>query len=114
MQKFVQSGRVVSRDALRFTSNGTNTRCAGIGEGGTACAMAERLGSRKRKSEPPRASRKLEFPELLPALDPNGDSPSEPDLVVQPPVKSTLLPPPAEPLVEASLESLFRALRRAL
>lgn len=74
--------------------------------------MAERFGSRKRRSEP-RSSEERVLPEPLPALDPNDDEPSDPDLIVRPEVKSTLLPPPAEPLVEASLESLVRAVRRA-
>ena len=75
--------------------------------------MAERLGSRKRKLEPPPAPKERTFPELLPALDPNGDPASEPDLTVLPAVRSTLLPPPSEPMVEASLEGLVRAVRRA-
>jgi hypothetical protein len=75
--------------------------------------MAERPRSRKRKAEPARTSRELSVSELLPALDPNGDPPSNPDLLVKPAVRSTLLPPPSEPPVEASLESLVRMLRGA-
>jgi hypothetical protein len=75
--------------------------------------MAERSGSRKRKAEPARASRELSVSDLLPALDPNGDPPSDPGLVTKPEVRTTLLPPPSEPPVEASLESLVRMLRGA-
>lgn len=66
-----------------------------------------------REAEPPRTAKGIAPPELLPALDPNGDAPSDPGPITRPPVKSTLLPPPSEPVLEPSLEGLMRAVRRA-
>ncbi|HEX6766449.1 MAG TPA: hypothetical protein VF103_13245 [Polyangiaceae bacterium] len=78
--------------------------------------MAERFVSQKRKSVHPCAPKVRLHPELLPALDPDGDPPSDPGLMIRPEVRSTLIPPPSEPpepLEAMSLESLARALRRA-
>ena len=79
--------------------------------------MAERRKSGKRKTAPAREAKRLSLLDLPPvpsqAVDAVGDRPTNPRQVVRTERKQTLLPAPAEPMDDVSLESLARLAHRA-
>ena len=103
-----QWGALAIRSSLLAEARGRSKVRSAKGAG-----MAERRKSRKRNTESSRESKRLSLLDLPPALDPRGDQPTNPVMVIRPERQTTLPPAPAEPLADASLASLAKATRRA-
>jgi hypothetical protein len=74
--------------------------------------MADRRKQRKRNAEPSHQSKRLTLGDLAPAMDPGGDLPTNPRVMVRSARTTTLPPAPPEPLQDASLANLVLAVPR--
>jgi hypothetical protein len=74
--------------------------------------MADRRKQRKRNAEPSREAKRLTLGDLPAAMDPGGDLPTNPRLLVRSARTTTLPPAPPDPLQDASLENLAKAVPR--
>jgi hypothetical protein len=67
---------------------------------------------KKRNARPQNEAKRRSLLELGPAVDPRGEPPTIPMMLVRPTRKTSLPPAPAEPMADASLASLALATRR--